>query len=69
MQEPDSSCMLHVSLNPKDFIPRYLSYSLDSTKIRSQDSVSLIRYVSFNPVGKYLAWNFVRANWDQLFEM
>jgi len=47
----------------------YLGYSLDSSKIRSQDAVSVVRYVAFNPVGKYLAWTFVQNNWDTLFEM
>lgn len=47
----------------------YLGYSLDSSKIRSQDAVSVIRYVASNPVGKYLAWTFVQNNWNTLFEM
>lgn len=47
----------------------YLEYSLDSSKIRSQDAVSVITYVASNPVGKYLAWNFVQNNWKALFEM
>ena len=48
---------------------RYLEYSLDSSKIRSQDAVSVISYVASNPVGKYLAWTFVQNNWDALFDM
>jgi len=47
----------------------YLEYSLDSSKIRSQDAVSVISYVASNPVGKYLAWTFVQNNWDALFDM
>lgn len=47
----------------------YLAHSLDSSKIRSQDAVSVITYVASNPVGKYLAWNFVQNNWKALFEM
>ena len=48
---------------------RYLEYSLDSFKVRSQDAVSVIRYVASNPVGKYLAWTFVQNNWKTLFDM
>lgn len=48
---------------------RYLEYSLDSSKVRSQDAVSVIRYVASNPVGKYLAWTFVQNNWKTLFDM
>lgn len=47
----------------------YLEYSLDSSKVRSQDAVSVIRYVASNPVGKYLAWTFVQNNWKTLFDM
>lgn len=50
-------------------IIRYLGYSLDSSKIRSQDAVSVISYVAYNPVGKYLAWTFVQNNWKALFDM
>ena len=50
-------------------ITRYLGYSLDSSKIRSQDAVSVISYVASNPVGKYLAWTFVQNNWKALFDM
>ena len=48
---------------------RYLEYSLDSDKVRSQDAVSVINYVASNPVGKYLAWTFVQNNWEALFGM
>ena len=48
---------------------RYLGYSLDSSKIRSQDAISVISYVASNPVGKYLAWTFVQNNWKALFDM
>lgn len=47
----------------------YLEYSLDSSKIRSQDAVSVIVYVASNPIGKYLAWIFVQNNWNALFQM
>lgn len=45
---------------------RYLEYSI--TKVRRQDSQSVIVYVSRNIHGRYLAWNFVRNNWNTLVE-
>ena len=49
------------------FCHRYLNYSL--TKVRSQDSLSVIVYVSRNIHGRYLAWNFVRANSDYILKV
>lgn len=50
-------------------LTRYLGYCLDPNKIRSQDATSVVSYISGNPIGKYLAWNFFRTNWDKLFEL
>ncbi|XP_059207862.1 aminopeptidase N-like [Centropristis striata] len=47
---------------------RYLEYTLDPTKIRKQDAISTIQYISRNVVGMPLAWNFVRARWSQIFQ-
>ncbi|XP_053392868.1 glutamyl aminopeptidase-like [Mercenaria mercenaria] len=45
---------------------RYLEYSKDTEKIRSQDFFTVITYISRNPVGNSLAWDWVRANYDYL---
>nr|XP_006821163.1 PREDICTED: aminopeptidase N-like [Saccoglossus kowalevskii] len=50
-------------------LSRYLEYSIDSTKIRKQDASYTIRYVASNYVGRALAWDFFRANYDILFDM
>ena len=47
-------------------LSRYLGYSV--TKIRAQDTLSVIVYVSRNIQGRYLAWNFVRSKWPILRE-
>ncbi|XP_065178411.1 glutamyl aminopeptidase-like [Sycon ciliatum] len=47
---------------------RYLVWALDENKIRSQDSTSVIRYVASNSAGQLMAWDFVRANWNDLLE-
>ncbi|XP_029601174.1 aminopeptidase N-like [Salmo trutta] len=46
---------------------RYLNYCLDPEKIRKQDSTFTIVYIAGNVVGQSLAWDFVRTNWDHLF--
>jgi aminopeptidase N len=45
-----------------------LQDSINSTVVRSQDTVSLVVAVSSNPLGRALAWNFVKANWDLFVE-
>ncbi|XP_030574026.1 aminopeptidase Ey-like isoform X2 [Archocentrus centrarchus] len=47
---------------------RYLEYALDPTKIRKQDATSTIQYVARNVVGMPLAWNFVKARWNYIFQ-
>uniref|UniRef100_H3D2Z0 Aminopeptidase n=1 Tax=Tetraodon nigroviridis TaxID=99883 RepID=H3D2Z0_TETNG len=47
---------------------KYLKFSLDPTKIRRQDSTSTIQSVAANVVGMPLAWNFIRENWDHIFQ-
>ncbi|XP_029001190.1 aminopeptidase Ey-like [Betta splendens] len=46
---------------------RYLEYSLDPTKIRKQDASFTITAIASNPVGQPLAWDFIRAKWDFIF--
>jgi aminopeptidase N len=40
--------------------------SIDPSKVRSQDTVTVITAVASNTVGRGLAWNFVKANWPLL---
>uniref|UniRef100_A0AAY4BEQ0 Aminopeptidase n=1 Tax=Denticeps clupeoides TaxID=299321 RepID=A0AAY4BEQ0_9TELE len=46
---------------------RYLEYSLDPNKIRKQDATFAIVYIARNVVGQPLAWDFIRAKWDYIF--
>ncbi|KAM8973866.1 aminopeptidase N-like isoform 2-T2 [Pelodytes ibericus] len=48
---------------------RLLEYSLDSNKIRRQDTVSTISNVCSNVIGQGLSWDFVRAKWSDIFEL
>ena len=60
-----------LSATQKPWILRkWLGYSLDSSIIRTQDTVYVITDVSgANSVGKYVAWDFARANWVKCMEM
>ncbi|KAM3625485.1 uncharacterized protein V6R79_012732 [Siganus canaliculatus] len=55
------SCANDISL-----LERYLNYSLDPTKIRKQDAISIIVDIASNVVGQSLAWNFTRDNWGHI---
>lgn len=46
---------------------RYLEYCLDPKMIRKQDASRIIVYIAGNPVGQSLAWDFIRANWNLIF--
>ncbi|XP_062856328.1 alanyl (membrane) aminopeptidase b, tandem duplicate 1 [Trichomycterus rosablanca] len=46
---------------------RYLTYTLDPSKIRKQDATSTIISIAGNVAGQPLAWDFIRANWAYIF--
>ncbi|TNN70174.1 Aminopeptidase N [Liparis tanakae] len=46
---------------------RYLDYCLMPGNIRKQDATSTIISIAGNPIGQPLAWAFVRAKWDYIF--
>ncbi|MEQ2264561.1 hypothetical protein XENORESO_012548, partial [Xenotaenia resolanae] len=46
---------------------RYLQYCLDPEKIRKQDVSFTFIYIAQNPIGQPLAWDFIRSNWDYIF--
>ncbi|XP_047447734.1 endoplasmic reticulum aminopeptidase 2 [Mugil cephalus] len=56
------------SSKDKDKLQRLLTLGLEGKVIRSQDLSSLIIMVARNPQGYYLAWNFVKTNWDTLVQ-
>ncbi|XP_069101890.1 uncharacterized protein [Argopecten irradians] len=47
-------------------LSKYLDLSLDSNEVKKQDASYVIIYVSGHSIGRDLAWNFVRANWNIL---
>ncbi|XP_014675061.1 PREDICTED: aminopeptidase N-like [Priapulus caudatus] len=49
-------------------LQRYLDRALEEKDIRRQDAGTVIGYIAQNPVGRYLAWDFIRAKWDTVYE-
>ncbi|KAL9985906.1 hypothetical protein ACROYT_G008359 [Oculina patagonica] len=62
--------LMYALTNSRDqgILTRLLNYSLDESKIRSQDSVAVIDSIAKNPEGRLLAWKFVQVNYDELFK-
>lgn len=47
-------------------IHRLLAYALDDRKIRTQDCFTAITYLTANPLGRSLVWDWARINWNYL---
>lgn len=45
---------------------RYFEYAKDSSKVKSQDFFTVISYIASTPIGRNLAWDWVRMNWEYL---
>ncbi|XP_001363921.2 glutamyl aminopeptidase [Monodelphis domestica] len=54
------------SVNNITLLSRYLELLKDSNFIKSQDVFTVIRYISYNSYGKYMAWDWIRFNWEYL---
>lgn len=49
-------------------IQRYINLAWDETNVRRQDYFTLMGYISENPVGQSLVWDYVREKWPQIVE-
>ncbi|PIK40302.1 Glutamyl aminopeptidase [Apostichopus japonicus] len=49
-------------------LSRYIEYAMDESKIRRGDFFSVLSYISGNPVGNPLIWDYIRANWEYLVD-
>lgn len=47
---------------------RYINWAWNESYVRRQDYFTLLGYISQNPVGQNLVWDYVRENWEQLVE-
>ncbi|XP_066914385.1 glutamyl aminopeptidase-like [Clytia hemisphaerica] len=51
-------------------LERYLDYAISGRQIRPQDASYVFDYVAnHNPIGRPVAWNFLKQNWDKIYEM
>ncbi|XP_055972617.1 glutamyl aminopeptidase [Sorex fumeus] len=56
------------SVNNVTLLSRFLELLKDPSVIKSQDVFTVIRYISYNPYGKFMAWNWIQLNWDYLID-
>ncbi|XP_020857062.1 LOW QUALITY PROTEIN: glutamyl aminopeptidase [Phascolarctos cinereus] len=56
------------SVNDVTLLSRYLELLKDTNVIKSQDVFTIIRYISYNSYGKYMAWDWIRLNWEYLVD-
>ncbi|TDG98553.1 hypothetical protein EPR50_G00201600 [Perca flavescens] len=54
------------SVENVELLNRLLEATKDETVVRSQDLFTVVRYVSNNPLGQVMAWDWTTLNWDYL---
>lgn len=47
---------------------RWLKYAMDPSIVRKQDADRVFINVGYNVVGRFVAWDFFRSNWDIIFK-
>ena len=47
-------------------LQRFINLANNETLIRSQDYFTALAYISRNPTGNTLVWNYIQANWTSL---
>uniref|UniRef100_A0AAR2KT24 Aminopeptidase n=1 Tax=Pygocentrus nattereri TaxID=42514 RepID=A0AAR2KT24_PYGNA len=70
MSEAEKCKFLAALASSKDSskLLRLLELGMEGSVIRTQDLSTLIYTVARNPAGHFLAWNFVKKNWNKLVE-
>lgn len=70
LSEDSKSKMLYALTRTGDAnkLSSLLELGLEGKVIRSQDLSHVVMMVASNPQGHYLAWNFVKKNWDTLVQ-
>ena len=49
-------------------LERFLVLAKNESNIRSQDYLTALSYIGYNPVGNLLVWNFIRSEWQYLLD-
>ncbi|CAL8271065.1 unnamed protein product [Merluccius merluccius] len=65
-QEKDKLLYGLASVKDVNLLYKLLEATKDESVIRSQDLFTVVRYVSLNPLGKSMAWDWTTFNWDYL---
>ena len=47
-------------------IQRFIKLASNQTLIRSQDYFTALSYISRNPIGNVLVWNYIQSEWSSL---
>ncbi|XP_072521294.1 endoplasmic reticulum aminopeptidase 2 [Salminus brasiliensis] len=70
MSEAEKCKILSALASSRDSskLSRLLELGMEGSVIRAQDLSTLIYSVARNPAGHFLAWNFVKKNWNGLVE-
>ncbi|XP_013869155.1 glutamyl aminopeptidase isoform X2 [Austrofundulus limnaeus] len=65
-QEKDK--LLHGLASVEDvcLLSKLLEATKDESVVRSQDLFTVVRYVSYNPLGQNMAWDWTTLNWNYL---
>ncbi|XP_054909476.1 glutamyl aminopeptidase [Poeciliopsis prolifica] len=65
-QEKDKLLYGLASVEDIGLLYNLLEATKDETVVRSQDLFTVVRYVSYNAVGRAMAWDWTTLNWDYL---
>lgn len=49
-------------------LQRYIELSKNESNVRSQDFFTVIAFISYNPIGNPVAWDFLRSEWEYLVD-
>ncbi|GAA6234196.1 glutamyl aminopeptidase [Lates japonicus] len=65
-QEKDKLLYGLASVENVELLYKLLEATKNESIIRSQDLFTVVRYVSYNPLGQTIAWDWTTLNWDYL---
>ncbi|KAK2825817.1 hypothetical protein Q5P01_020031 [Channa striata] len=65
-QEKDKLLYGLASVENVELLYKLLEATKNETVVRSQDLFTVVRYVSYNPMGQSMAWDWTTVNWDYL---
>ncbi|XP_061552400.1 glutamyl aminopeptidase [Phycodurus eques] len=65
-QEKDKLLYGLASVQDVNLLWRLLEACKDKNVVRTQDLFALVRYVSYNPMGQTMAWEWTTLNWEYL---